>query len=89
MTIARDQCSKAEAVTVAESENSVERMVAPREIVANFQAVIRGKALMDLDPWIARAKRRLVAAFASSVATDKVTVSAAISSGRFTDQAEG
>jgi len=44
---------------------------------------------MDLDPWIARAKRRLVAAFASSVATDKVTVSAAISSGRFTGQPEG
>ena len=56
MTIERDRLSKAETVTVAAIEGGVELLVEAREIVADFQAMIRRKALAELDPWIERAK---------------------------------
>ena len=81
LTVGRDRLSKAETVTVAAIESSVELLVEADEIVANFQGVIRRKALAELDPWIDRAKASLVAAFANGVTKDKAAVSAAISSG--------
>ena len=89
MTIGRDRLSKAETVTVAAIESGVELLVEAREIVADFQAMIRRKALADLDPWIERAKTSLVAAFANGVTKDKAAVSAAISSGWSNGQTEG
>jgi hypothetical protein len=65
MTIGRDRLSKAETVTVTAIESGVELLVEAREVVADFQAMIRRKALAELDPWIERAKTRLVAAFAN------------------------
>jgi transposase len=89
MTIGRDRLSKAETVTVAAIESGVELLLEAREVVADFQAMIRGKALSELDPWIERAKTSLVAAFANGVTKDKAAVSAAISSGWSNGQAEG
>jgi transposase len=89
MTIGRDRLSKAETVTVAAIESGVELLVEAREIVADFQAMIRRKALAELDPWIERAKTSLVAGFANGVTKDKAAVSAAISSGWSNGQAEG
>ena len=89
MTVGRDRLSAAETVTVAAIETSVELLVEAREVVADFHAMIRKKALPDLDPWIERAKTSLVAAFASGVTKDKAAVSAAISSGWSNGQAEG
>jgi transposase len=89
MTIGRDRLSKAETVTVAAIESGVELPVEAREIVADLQAMIRRKTLAERDPWIARAKTSLVAGFANGVTKDKAAVSAAISSGWSTDQAEG
>jgi transposase len=89
MTIGRDRLSKAETVTVAAIENGVELLAEAREIVADFQAVIRRKALVDLDPWIEPAKTSLVAGFANGVAKDKAAVRAAISSAWSNGQAEG
>ena len=81
MTIGRDQLSKAETVTVAAIESGVEPLVEAREVVADFQAMIRRKVPAELDPWIERAKTSLVAALANGVTKDKAAVSAAISSG--------
>ena len=78
MTIGRDRLSKAETVTVAAIESEVEPLVEAREVVADFQAMIRRKALAELDPWIERAKTSLVAALANGVTKDKAAVSAAI-----------
>ena len=89
MTIGRDRLSKAETVTVAAIESGVELLVEAREIVADFQAMIRKKTLAELDPWIERAKASLVAGFANGVTKDKAAVSAAISSGWSNGQAEG
>ena len=55
MTIERDRLSKAETVTVVAIESGVELLVEAREIVADFQAMIRRRALAELDPWIERA----------------------------------
>jgi transposase len=60
-----------------------------REIVADFQAMIRRRAPAELDPWIERAKTSLVAALASGVTKDKAAVSAAISSDWSNGQTEG
>ena len=65
MTIGRDQLSKAETVTVAAIESGVEPLVEAREVVADFQAMIRRKVPAELDPWIERAKTSLVAALAN------------------------
>jgi transposase len=89
MTIGRDRLSKAETVTVAAIESGVELLVEAREIVADFQAMIRRGALAELDPWIERAKTSLVAAFVNGVTKDKAAVSAAISSGWSNGQTEG
>lgn len=56
MTVGRDRLSKAETVTVAAVETAVPSLVAAREIIAAFQAMIRKKAEADLDPWLERAR---------------------------------
>jgi transposase len=89
MTVGRDRLSKAETLIVAAIESGVELLVEAREIVADFQAMIRRKALAELDPWIDRAKTSLVAAFANGVTKDKAAVSAAIYSGWSNGQTEG
>src|SRR5271165_7568193 len=81
ITIGRDQLSKAETVTVAAIESGVESLVEAREVVADFQAMIRRMAPAELDPWIERAKTSLVAALANGVTKDKAAVSAALSLG--------
>jgi len=89
MTVGRDRLSKAETVTVAAIEGGVELLVEAREVVADFQAMIRRKALAELYPWIDRAKATLVASFANGVTKDKAAVKAAISSGWSNGQTEG
>ena len=89
MTIGRDQLTKAETVTVAAIESGVESLVEAREVVADFQAMIRRMAPAELDPWIERAKTSLVAALANGVTKDKTAVSAALSSAWSNGQAEG
>ena len=89
LTVGRDRLSKAETVTVAAIESGVTLLVEAREVVADFQGIIRGKALAELDPWIERAKTSLVAAFANGVTKDKAAIAAAISSGWSNGQTEG
>lgn len=57
--------------------------------MAEFQGMIRRRALPELDPWIERARTSLVASFANGVMRDKAAVSAAISTGWSKGQAEG
>jgi transposase len=78
MTICRDRLSKAETVTVAALEAGVPALVEARELIANFQAMIRHKTIAALTPWIERARASLVASFARGVANDEPAVRAAI-----------
>ena len=90
LTVGREQLSKAETMIVAAVETSVAIFVEAREIVSQFQGIIRRKALTELDAWIDRAKGSLVAAFASGVAKgDKAAVAAAVSAPWSNGQTEG
>ncbi len=55
MTIGRDGLSKSETVVVAAIEAGAPLLVEAREVIAEFQAMIRRRSLADLDPWQARA----------------------------------
>jgi transposase len=89
MTINRDALAKAESVTVAAIESGVPLLVAARELIASFQAMVRKKSLADLEPWLERARSSLVASFANGVVKDKAAVSAAITSPWSNGQTEG
>jgi len=89
MTVGRDRLSKAETVTVATIENGVPLLVEAREIIATFQAMIRGRSLSDLTPWLERARTSLVASFANGVMKDQAAVAAAITSDWSNGQTEG
>ncbi len=71
MTIGRDDLSKSQTVKVAAIEGGVPQLVEAREVVVAFQAMIRKKSLANLEPWLARARSSLVAAFANGVAKDE------------------
>ena len=65
-------------ITVATIESGVTVLVEAREIILEFQGIIRRKALADLDAWIGRARLSLVAAFANGVSKDRAAIEAAI-----------
>ena len=78
LTLGRNDLSKSETVTVAAIEGGVPQPVEAREIIAAFQAMMRKPSLADLDPWLERARSRLVASFANGVTKDRAAVAAAI-----------
>lgn len=89
LTIGRDGLSKSETVTVAAIEGGVPLLVEAREIIAAFQAMIRKKSLVDLEPWLKRAGASLVASFANGIVKDQAAVRAAITSPWSNGQTEG
>ena len=60
-----------------------------RDILADFQAILRRKALTELDAWLDRAARSLVATFANGIVKDKNAVQAAIVSAWSNGQTDG
>jgi transposase len=89
LTVGRERLSKAETITVAAIESSVAILVEAREIIFEFQDIIRRKALAELDTWLPRARASLVAAFANGVSKDKDAVAAAIALPWSNGQTEG
>jgi DNA replication protein DnaC len=89
MTIGRDNLSKSETVTIAAIERGTPSLVEAREIIAAFQAMVRKKSLIDLDPWLERARQSLVASFANGVTKDRDAVAVAITSAWSNGQTEG
>ncbi|MDZ5650598.1 ISL3 family transposase [Nitrospirillum sp. BR 11828] len=89
MTLGRDALTKAETVLVAAIEGSIPTLVDTRNVVADFQGMIRRKSLADLDPWLERAKGGLVASFANGINKDRAAVAAAITSPWSNGQTEG
>jgi transposase len=89
LTIGRDQLSRAQTITVAAIERGVAALAEARDILAEFQAIIRRKALPALDAWLDRAARSLIAAFANGIIKDRDAVQAAITSVWSNGQTEG
>jgi transposase len=78
LTIGRDQLSKAQTIKVAAIERGVAALAEARDILAEFKGIIRRKALPELDAWLSRAARSLIAAVANGIVKDKAAVQAAI-----------
>ena len=76
-------------MTVAAIESGVAVLVEAREIILEFQGIIRRKALAELDTWISRARSSLVAAFANGVSKDKAAIEAAVALSWSNGQTEG
>ena len=89
LTIGRDQLSKAQTLTVAAIERGVAALAEARDIVAEFQGIIRRKALPELDDWLDRAAHTLIGAFANEIIEDRDAVQAAITLAWSNGQTEG
>jgi len=89
MTIARNNLSKADTVTITAIENGVPCLVDARETIAEFHAMVRNKNDVGLAIWIERARTSPVASFASGVAKDELAVRAAITLPWSNGQTEG
>jgi transposase len=89
MTTARDHLTKAETVMIAAIEAGVPTLVAARDLIDRFQAMIRRKVARELDPWIDDAKTSLIASFANGITRDRAAVRAAIISPWSNGQTEG
>jgi transposase len=74
---------------VAAVESGVAVLVEARDIIQEFQGIIRRKALAELDAWIGKARVSLVASFANGVSKDKAAVTAAIALPWSNGQTEG
>lgn len=59
MTLARSDVSKSDAVLIAAIENGVLELTIARSLIADFQEMIRSKAVIKFDGWLERAKASL------------------------------
>ena len=89
MTVARDQLSKEDALTVATIEAAVPPLVAARALVDRFQAMVRRGEVTALRPWLDDAAASLLASFANGLRTDEAAVAAALSLPWSNGQTEG
>lgn len=78
MTAKQGLLTRSETLTVAAIEKNVPALAEARLLVDRFQALIRNKAAVELDPWIAESKGSLIASFANGIVSDKSAVHAAI-----------
>lgn len=67
-------------MTVAAIEERLPDLVEARDVVENFHEMLRQKSSVDLEAWIDRAAKSLVASFANGVIRDKAAVQNAITS---------
>jgi transposase len=89
MTIARDQITKMDAVTLALIEQAAPELITGRDLLDRFQTMIRSKVSAALDPWITDAAGSLLASFAEGIIADKRAIAAAITKPWSNGQTEG
>jgi len=89
MTLARDQLSKADSVTIAAIVAGAPALAEAQKLIERFLAMIRSKIAEDLEPWIAEAKVSLLGSFASGITKDKAAIRAAIVEPWSNGQTEG
>lgn len=89
MTIARDQLSKDDAVTLATIEGAVPALVVARELFDRFQAMIQQRKVADLSSWLRDASASLLVSFAGDLLADESAVAAALVEPWSNGQTEG
>lgn len=78
MTVARDQLSRADAVTIATIEAAVPALVTARDLFDRFQAMVRQRRSADLHPWLHDAASGPLASFAIGLQADESAVAALV-----------
>jgi transposase len=78
LTIGRDQIPREQAYNMLQIERGVPALIAARDLVDRFHAMIRNRKPEELDPWIAAAKESGLASFATGIASDRDAVCAAL-----------
>jgi transposase len=89
LTTARDRLTRAEALIAAIAERAAPEIVAARDLVDAFHALIRKRDGADLDTWIGSALVSPIANFARGVAADRAAIAAAIEQPWSIGQTEG
>lgn len=89
LTTGRNRLTRAETVTVAAVEQGVPVLVEARELVAEFQAMVRSMRPESLSAWLDRAARSALASLARGVAKDEAAVRAAMTLPWSNGQTEG
>ncbi len=89
MTLKRDHLTKAETVMAAAIEAGVPTLADARSLIDRFQAMIRSRTVVDLDPWIADAGSSLLVSFVRGIQNDLAAVRAAITEPWSNGQTEG
>ncbi len=78
LTAERDRIPVAFASTMALIEQGVPTLIAARDLLDRFHAVIRTRAVDELDAWITAARENPLSSFANGIATDRDSVRAAL-----------
>lgn len=89
MSIGRDRVTKSEAVTIAAIETALPTLVTARDLVADFHAMVRKKAVAAFDNWMDAARDSLIASFANGMTKDIDAVRAALETPWSNGQSEG
>lgn len=89
MTQKRDHLTKAETVMVAAIEAGAPTLADARVLIDRFQPVVRGRAVLDLDLWMADASPSLLASFVRGLRDDLAAVRAAVIEPWSNGQTEG
>jgi len=89
LTVERDAGLARIALVNATIETAVPELIAARDLMDRFHAMMRSKDAARLDPWIASAKDSKLAAFANGVDADRDAVAAAIAEPWSSGQVEG
>ena len=74
---------------IASIEATAPTLVAARDLVDRFNAMIRKREIADLDAWIEEARKTLLASFANGLMADHDAVRAAITEPWSNGQTEG
>lgn len=89
MTSGRDQLTKAETITVTAVEAGLPKLAEARNLVEEFQQMLRRRDDAPLARWVELAATSLVSSFARGVVRDEAAVHAAIVSKWSNGQTEG
>lgn len=89
MTTSRENLSKADTILMAAVEGGAPALAEVRDLVDRFHAMVRMKAVGELDAWLQSAGATLVVSFARGIVKDDAAVRGALVSPWSNGQVEG
>jgi transposase len=89
MTVHRDSATMSDALATTVIEKAVPALVTARNLLDEFHAILRTRRSEDLDGWLARAAKSLLAPFVNGLKSDIDAVRAALTEPWSSGQVEG